>query len=122
MRNAFLATLLAVTIPGVSAADNHMTGIWQCKMVSEYGNFEFILQLSEDKTYTNKVNFFGKINIDYGQWSIDGQELVMNRERISENGAERPSEQEFRREIVSVSDSSMKLQHDDIPTSCSKAG
>ncbi len=121
MRKAILATLLAVTFPTVSLADNHMTGIWQCKMVSEYGDFEFVLLLSDDKTYQNKINFFGNINIDYGKWSMDGDVLVLNREKVVEKGVEKASSQEFRREIVSVSGSALEMKHEGATTNCTKA-
>ena len=115
-------TLVAFAVfAGTSLANESMTGAWQCKMVSEYGDFTFKLMLNDDKTFTKKQDMFGETSVGVGKWSIEGSELVMNREKYTKNGKEKASSQEFRREIVSVSVSALELKHDEITTSCTKA-
>lgn len=101
-------------------ADEGMVGIWQCTMVSEYGDFEFVLALSGDSTYVNRQNMFGEIIVGAGKWSIDSTELVMKREKYTKNGEEKASSEEFRRNIVAVSDTTLELNHGEIRTSCTK--
>ncbi len=121
MNRSALVSIVAIAFSGVSAAADNMIGEWQCLMVSDYGDFEFVLTLNDDKTYSNKQDMFGSVSIGTGKWSIDGSELVMNRETYSKNGEEKASAQEFRREVISVSGSELKLKHDDIITTCSRS-
>ena len=116
-----LAFVALVLFAGPCLADASMVGAWQCNMVSDYGDFTFELTLNDDKTFIKKQDMFGETSIGVGKWSIEGGELVMNREKYTKNGKAKASSQEFRREIISVSGSALELKHEEITTSCTKA-
>ena len=120
MNKSTIAAFLALSFSGTSLADGSMVGIWQCTMVSEYGEFEFILALDDDSTYVNKQNMFGDITVGTGKWGIEGTELVMKREKYTKKGKEKASSQEFRRNIVSVSNTALELKHDETTTTCTR--
>ena len=118
MRKLILVALLALA--GPCLADENMIGAWQCNMVSDYGDFTFELTLNEDRTFMKKQDMFGETSVGVGKWSIEGGELVMDREKYTKNGKEKASSQQFRRAIVSVSGSALEMKHDEITTSCTK--
>ena len=51
---------------------------------------------------------------------VEGEELVMNREKHTANGEEKASSHQFRRDIVSVSEGTLELQHGETLTTCSR--
>lgn len=120
VRKTTIAMLLAFTISGTSLADASMVGNWRCAVVAEYGEFESILVLNDDSSYMSKQNLFGEISVGAGSWALEGTELVMKREKYTKNGEERISSQEFRRNIVSVSDTTMKMKHGETATTCTR--
>ncbi len=120
MNKSLSVTVMAIVFSGAVLADDAMTGKWDCTMVSDYGDFEFELILNDDSTYTKKTDMFGSVNIDTGNWLLEGEELVMNREKHSKNGEEKDSEIQFRRRIMSLSDTTLKYQHDEIVTTCTR--
>jgi hypothetical protein len=120
MKKLAVTVLLALTFSGSSLADEGMVGKWLCSVVSEYGEFEFALILSDDNTYVKKQNMFGEIGIGVGTWAADDKELVMNRETYSKNGEEKASSQEFRRDIVSVSETELEMKHGEVVTTCTR--
>ena len=120
MNRSIFTGIVALAFSGASIAGDNMTGQWDCKMVSEYGDFQFVLTLNDDSTYTNKQDMFGEVNVDAGKWTVEGKELVMNRETFTTNGKEKASSHQFRRNIVSVSDTTLVLKHDETVTTCSR--
>lgn len=120
MNKLVFASVLAIAVSGASLANENIIGRWDCKMVSEYGDFEFELTLNDDSTYTKKTDMFGSMSIDTGNWVVEREELVMKRQKYSKNGEEKDSEIHFRREITSLSDTTLTFQHDDAVTTCTK--
>ena len=120
MRKTTILMLLALSFSGTSLAETTMVGNWRCTVVAEFGEFESILVLNDDSSYVKKQNLFGEISVGAGTWAVEGANLVMHREKYTKNGEEKASSQEFRRTIVSVSDTAMKLTHDSIETTCKR--
>ncbi len=115
-----VVTVLTIMFSGVAFASDSMIGRWDCKMVSEYGDFEFELTLNEDGTYTNTTDIFGNISVDSGNWSVEGDELIMHRTKTNKNGEENASDFQFRRDVTSVSDTTLGLKHDEVVTTCTR--
>jgi len=120
VKKTTIAMLLTLACSGASLANANMVGTWRCNVVAEFGQFESILLLNDDSSYMKKQNLFGEISVGAGSWAVKGAELVMHREKYTRNGEEKASSQEFRRTIVSVSDTAMKLTHDSIETTCKR--
>ncbi len=121
MKKLVLVPVLAMAVSGAVFANENMIGRWNCKMVSEYGDFEFELTLNGDSTYAKKTDFYGSVTIDTGHWTIEGEELVMNRTKSNKNGEEKDSALQFRRAITSVSDTNLQLKHDEVVTNCTRS-
>ena len=120
MNKLVFASLWVIAVSGAVLASENMIGRRDCQVVSEYGDFEFELTLNDDSTYTKKTDMFGSVSIDTGNWVVEGEELVMNRQKYSKNGEEKDSEIQFRREITSHSDTTLTLQHDEVVTTCTR--
>lgn len=118
MKKITIAMLLTLACSGASLANEGMVGNWRCTVAAEFGEFEFILGLNDDSSYMKKQNLFGEISLGTGSWAIEGDELVMKREKYTKNGKEKTSTQEFRRNIVSVAGTTMELTHGEIATTC----
>ena len=120
MNKSNFLSALALLFTGAVVADDNMVGNWDCKMVSDYGEFEFELTLNEDSTYTKTTKMFGNLSIESGDWLVEDNELVMNRKKFNKNGEEKDSDIQFRRGITSVSGTTLKLKHDEVVTSCAR--
>jgi hypothetical protein len=120
MKKSLSIATIAMVCSGAALASDDMIGIWDCTMVSDYGDFEFELMLNDDTTYTKRTDMFGSVSVDSGNWIVEGEELVMNRQKFSKNGEEKDSEIQFRRRITSVSDKILTLKHDEVVTTCTR--
>ena len=120
MSKSISVSIMVLLFSGAALADESIIGKWDCKMVSDYGDFEFELTLNDDSTYTKETDMFGSVSIDAGNWVVEGEELVMNRLKYTKNGEEKDSEIQFRRKIMSLSDTTLKYQHDEIVTTCTR--
>jgi len=120
MNKSLSVAAMVIAFSGAVLADDDIIGTWDCTMVSDYGDFEFELILSDNTDYTKKTDMFGSVSIDTGKWLVEGEELIMNRQKHSKNGEEKESESQFRREIVSLSDTTLTLQHDEVVTTCTR--
>lgn len=120
MNKTTIAIILTLACSGTTLANANMVGTWRCAVVAEFGQFESILLLNDDSSYMKKQNLFGAISVGAGSWAIEGDELVMKREKYTKNGEEKISSEEFRRNIVYVSDTTMEFTHGEIATTCSR--
>ena len=121
MNKSTIVALFALAFSSTGSAEENIIGTWKCNMVSEYGEFMFELTLNADKTFVKREDAFGEINIGIGKWVIEGKDLIMKREKYIKHGEEQASSQEFRREIISSSNTVLEMKHGETTTSCTKA-
>ena len=121
MKKTITIISLALACSNACMAETRIKGKWNCQMVSDYGEFMFELSLNGDNTFKNREEMFGKMNVGTGKWSVEGNILTMNREKYIKDGVEKVSTQEFRREIVSNSKTTLEMKHDKATTTCTKS-
>lgn len=119
MYKALLLSLLTWT--GVCHADGaQLVGNWDCKMTSDYVNADQELTINDDKTYQLVAKLFGSSLVDIGNWSHDGDTLLLHREVHIKRGERSDAVHTFTYSISELADKRLVFTNGTAVSTCSK--
>ena len=121
MQKALLLVFVMLSSQWVFAADkSKLIGSWECHLSSESSSYDLQLELNANKQYSQVWSMLGDKHVEKGVWRTEGSMLVLSRKKYGKNEKEKDSAREFRRGVVSLSDSELELRHEASLTKCKK--
>lgn len=121
MQKALLLLFVSLSSQWVFAADkSKLIGSWECHLSSESTSYDLLLDLNENKQYSQNWAMLGDKHVEKGLWRAEGSMLVLSRKKYGKNEKEKDSSREFRRGIVSLTESELELRHEGALTKCKK--